>query len=85
MRRKRQNTNSEYATDLINGCEEVGWPGFPKEQRQGRRSSLIHRRSFKAELTSRGVWAVDVNVDVKEGIRRTASMFGRKATATSRK
>lgn len=72
----RQKTDREYADDLINGSAEHGWPGFPKDQRQWPCVIIDpSAASFKAELVTRGVWVVDAENEVSNGIRRVAAML----------
>lgn len=79
VKQHRQKINSEYAKDMIEGCPEVGWPGFPKDQRDWPGVIIDpSAASFKAELVRRGVFVMDAKNEVKEGIRRMASMLGRK-------
>ena len=56
----RQKTDAEYADDLV---EFIGPPGDAKV--------IIDpsAASFKAEMTKRGIWHVDADNDVNEGIR----------------
>ena len=73
-----QKTNAQYATDLIEG-DGNGWPGFPKDQREW--PGVIvdpSAASFKVELLSRGVFVMDANNEVADGIRRLAAMLGNK-------
>ena len=77
-RQNRQKTNSEYADDLIQG-DGKEWPGFPQDRRAWPKVIVDpSAASFKVELINRGVWVVDAKNDVNEGIRRVASVLGRK-------
>lgn len=72
----RQKTDSEYADDLL---DFIG-----KSRIAGRKRPRIvvdpSAASFKLELTSRGLWVVDANNDVLDGIRLNSSIMaaGRK-------
>jgi PBSX family phage terminase large subunit len=74
---QRQKTDGEYADDLINGLGE--WPGFGPDRRAW--PGVIvppEAASFRAELVMRGVWVIDANNEVADGIRRTMTMLSRK-------
>ncbi len=82
---RRQKTDREYADDLINGSEEHGWPAFPKDQRLWPGVIIDpSAASFKAELMSRGVWVVDADNEVSNGIRRVSSMLALKKLRINR-
>ena len=71
----RQKTDSQYADDLIKGFVE--WPGLGSEPRVWPGVIIDpSAASFRAELVSRGVFVVDANNEVEDGIRRVATMFG---------
>jgi PBSX family phage terminase large subunit len=71
-------TNQQFADALILG-DEKGWPGFPKDPREWPRVRIDPSAlSFKVELQNRGVLVQDADNTVKDGIRRMASMLGRK-------
>lgn len=77
--RSRQKTDAEYAHDLINGCSEANWPGFPKDQRLWPTVIIDpSAASFKVELINRGVVVMDAKNEVMDGIRRTSTMFASK-------
>lgn len=77
-RENRQMTNSQYADALIHG-DGKEWSGFPEDQRMWPTVVVDpSAASFKVELISRGVLVMDAKNDVTDGIRRVASMFGRK-------
>ncbi len=72
----RQKTDAEYADDLIGFCETVTgssdprvWPGVIVDPSAA---------SFRAELLKRGLYVVDANNDVDDGIRRVSSMLNLK-------
>jgi hypothetical protein len=88
-RESRQLTNGEYADAMIFGCKTANfdWPGFTGGHGRPVDINRVDRRnwpivicdpaaaSFKVELTSRGVLVVDAKNEVKDGIRRVASML----------
>jgi PBSX family phage terminase large subunit len=74
----RQKTNSEYADDLIKG-DGRRWPGLGGEARAWP-GILIDpsAASFRIELISRGLYVIDAENEVLEGIRKVSAMLGRK-------
>lgn len=77
QKENRQKTDAEYAKDLISGCD--GWPGFGESQRFWP-AVLVDpsAASFKVELASRGVYAVDADNQVIDGISRVATMLSQR-------
>lgn len=64
---RREKTDSEYADDLEQ---------FIRESKVSQNPKIIvdpSAASFKAELEKRGIWVIDANNDVLDGIRLTAS------------
>jgi phage terminase large subunit len=65
----RQKTDAEYADDLV---EFIG---------PSRNAKVIidpSAASFKAEMTKRGIWHVDADNDVLEGIKRSAMVLNKR-------
>jgi PBSX family phage terminase large subunit len=75
VKEMRQKTDSEYADDLVKFIEE--------SRVIGRRNPKIivdpSAASFKLELEKRGMWVVDADNDVLNGIRRTSEVMACKA------
>lgn len=65
----RQKTDGEYADDLEK---------FIGERKDAQVILPPECASFAAELTNRGVWFIDANNDVMDGIRTVSTMFCRK-------
>ena len=68
----RQKTDAEYADDLIaflGSCDRRRWPGVIIDPSAA---------SFRAELLSRGMYVVDADNTVEDGIRRVSTMLNRK-------
>jgi PBSX family phage terminase large subunit len=73
----RQKTDSEYASALIAwiGGDQRNWPGVIIDPSAA---------SFRAELMSRGMYVVDADNTVADGIRRVSTMLGRKRLRINR-
>jgi hypothetical protein len=83
-----QKTNGDYADDLINGWGD--WPGIAHQRTHGGLKIALDKRnwpgvivdpsaaSFKVELLARGVYVIDANNEVTDGLRRVSSMLARK-------
>lgn len=68
----RQKTDAEYADDLIafiGPGDRRRWPGLIIDPSAA---------SFRAELVSRGMYVVDADNTVEDGIRRVSTMLNRK-------
>lgn len=79
----RQKTDAEYADDLIafmsgviGGGDPRAWPGVILDPSAA---------SFRAELLSRGVYVIDADNEVADGVRRVSTMLGRKKLRIHRK
>ena len=80
---RKQKTDSEYADDLMVfiGAREAGKPTGPDLfDRRAWPGVLIDpsAASLKTELVQRGFYVMDAKNDVKDGIRRLATMLSRK-------
>jgi PBSX family phage terminase large subunit len=74
----RQKTDSEYADDLIRfigGGDPRTWPGIIIDPSAA---------SFRAELLNRGLYVIDADNEVVDGIRRVSTMLGRKKLRINR-
>ena len=67
VREMRQKTDSEYADDMMTFIKESNCPLRPK--------ILVDpsAASFKLELQKRGLWVLDADNEVLDGIRRTSA------------
>jgi hypothetical protein len=65
----RQRTDAEYADDLAN---------FLGPQKHGKVIIDPSAASFKAEMMKRGIWYVDAEDDVSEGIRITSMVLNQR-------
>lgn len=79
-----QKTNGEYADHLIHGFRD--WPGLGLEQRVWPMVIVDpSAASFKIELLSRGIFVIDADNSVEDGIRRVSAMLGRKKLRINRR
>ena len=79
---RRQKTDSEYADDLLVfiGGKAVGDPAGPDVTDRRTWPGIIvdpSAASFKTELIQRGLYVLDAKNDVKDGLRRVATMMSR--------
>jgi PBSX family phage terminase large subunit len=83
----QQKTDGQYADDLEQFMRGEAIPGACIEGKQAANALVLvppECASFDAELTLRGIWHMDADNDVADGIRMTSSLMAQKKLRFSR-